>query len=140
MNTNPLVGKTIQGVQLTADKRALRFKLDDGTEVVARCDGDCCSSTWVEHISLPALGFPALVTEAEDVPMPDLGTPPEFECLAYYGFQVTTDKGHMVIDYRNESNGYYGGSLSWPGEYHYGGVHGQNDADESEWIEVTQDI
>lgn len=32
------------------------------------------------------------------------------------GFKVTTDKGVIVIDYRNASNGYYGGSLSWPGE------------------------
>ena len=32
-------------------------------------------------------------------------------CVAYYGLKITTDNGRAVIDYRNSSNGYYGGSL-----------------------------
>ena len=31
-----------------------------------------------------------------------------------------------MIDYRNESNGYYGGNLCWDDESFYGGVYGQN--------------
>lgn len=139
MDKNPLIGKTVAGLQLTTDKKAIRFVLADGSDVVARADGDCCSSTWIEHISLPARGFPAVVLEAGDIDMPDLGSPGEYESIAYYGFELKTDKGHMVIDYRNESNGYYGGDLSWPGEYFYGGVYGQNVAND-EWVNVTQDV
>lgn len=136
---NPLIGKTITAIQLTTDKKAIRFVLADGADVVARADGDCCSSTWIEHISLPARGFPATVLEAGDIDMPDLGSPSEYECVQYYGFELKTDKGHMVIDYRNESNGYYGGNLSWPDDYFYGGVHGQNVAND-EWATVTHDV
>lgn len=139
MDKNPLIGKTIAALQLTTDKKALRFVLADGAEVVARADGDCCSDTWIEHISLPAGGFPATVLEAADIEMPDLGEMPDREVVAYYGFELKTDKGHMVLDYRNDSNGYYGGNLSWPGEYFYGGVHGQNVAND-EWAPVTVDL
>lgn len=139
MQTNPLIGKTINAIQLTSDKKAIRFLLGDGSDVVAKADGDCCSETWIEHISLPAGGFPAVVLEAADIDMPDLGTPPEMDCLAYYGFELKTDKGHMVIDYRNESNGYYGGYLSWPDEYFYGGVFGQNMSND-DWVSVSKDV
>jgi hypothetical protein len=139
MKLNPLIGKTITAIQLTTDKKAIRFVLGDGTDVVANADGDCCSSTWIEHILMPASGFPAVVLEAHDIEMPDLGTPPNAECIAYYGFEIKTDKGDMTIDYRNESNGYYGGNLSWPGEDFYGGVFSQNVAND-EWRDVKQDM
>ena len=139
MKTHCLVGKTINGIKIAADKKALLFVTDDGN-IIAKTDGDCCSSTWVEHMELPAMGFPAKVSAAEDIDMPDLGSPDEYESLAYYGFKITTDKGVIVIDYRNESNGYYGGNLSWPDDdYFYGGVHGQNISNE-EWQDVTRDI
>lgn len=140
MKQNPLIGKTVSSVQMTADKMAIRFRLTDGTEVVALTDADCCSHTWIEHVSMPAGGFPFSVLEADDLDMPDLGEQPGHDVMAYYGFQIKTDKGHMVIDYRNDSNGYYGGSLCWPGENHYGGVYDQNVADTSEWTEITQDV
>lgn len=138
MSENPLIGKTIVAIQMTTDKKAIRFALEGGAEVVARADGDCCSSTWIEHISLPVLGFPAVVVEANDIEMPDLGTPDDAECVAYYGFKVQTDRGPIVIDYRNESNGYYGGDLVWGDAYFYGGVFGQNVAN-GEWIDVKED-
>ena len=138
MDKNPLIGTTLTGFELTNDRKAMRFLVADGEPIVAMCDADCCSETWVEHISLPARGFPALVVEADDIEMPDLGGMPERDVVAYYGFQLKTDKGDMVIDYRNESNGYYGGGLSWPGKRHYGGVYGQNVAIR-EWRGVTQD-
>jgi len=31
--------------------------------------------------------------------------------VAYYGLRITTTKGRAVLDYRNTSNGYYGGGL-----------------------------
>ena len=138
MTNGPLIGRTITAFELTNDRKAMRFTLADGETVVAKCDADCCSETWVEHIILPAQGFPATVLDAGDVDMPDLGDMPGREVVAYYGFKVTTDKGELVVDYRNGSNGYYGGNLTWPGVGHYGGVWGQNDP-VLEWRRVTQD-
>jgi hypothetical protein len=123
-----LVGKMLSKVELAADKKAVRFTVD-GDEVVAKCDGDCCSDTWIESVEMPAGGLPAKILAAEDLNLPQSSNE-----LALYGLKLTTDKGDLVLDYRNESNGYYGGNLSWPGESHYGGVYGQNNSKE-EWQE-----
>ena len=135
---NPLIGKTLTGVKLAKDKEAILFQTTDG-DIVARCDADCCSYTWIEHVENTIREFPAQVTEAADIEdgLPEtIENDPEHDYLQFYGFKVTTDKGVLVIDFRNASNGYYGGSLSWPGEYHYGGVYGQN-SNEHEWLEAT---
>ncbi|MNC82782.1 hypothetical protein D3C76_1797080 [compost metagenome] len=42
-----------------------------------------------------------------------------FEYLQFYGAKISTDRGDMIIDYRNESNGYYGGDIHWPGGSYY---------------------
>ena len=136
---NILIGKTITGLKIAKDKAALLFSTTDG-DIKVLCDADCCSFTWVEHIEMPALGLPATVIKAEDLEMPDLGDMPECDVVAYYGFKITTDKGELVIDYRNDSNGYYGGNLSWPNDdYFYGGVYGQAVSKEV-WKDVSGDI
>lgn len=124
-----LVGKTLTKVELASDKLAIRFTVEGQEPIVAKCDADCCSSTWIEAVDMPAGGLPAKIIAADDLDMP--GSTNE---LARYGLKLTTDKGDLVLDYRNESNGYYGGNLSWPGEYHYGGVYGQANSTE-EWQE-----
>lgn len=136
MKTNPLIGKTITAIEIAADKKAIRFVLSDGEEI-AKADGDCCSDTWIEHIELPALGFPAEVTEVQNL---DLGERKDGEwgdVTALYGCKIITTRGEIVIDYRNASNGYYGGNLSWSNDsYFYGGVYGQN-VSKNEWQPVT---
>lgn len=126
---NALVGKKLASIQISSDREALRFICEDG-EVIARCDADCCSHTWVEAIENSA-SLPAVVVSVEDI---DLNTDADDQAgeLAFYGCKITTDRGHIVIDYRNESNGYYGGNLVWPDESFYGGVYGQNVSNE-EW-------
>ncbi len=136
---NILVGKTLQAMKIADDKEALLFVTNAG-DIVARCDADCCSSTWVEHIELPALGFPAFVIAVDDLDLPGSDyNHPEHDCLQVYGCKITTDKGEIVIDYRNSSNGYYGGDLSWPDDYFYGGVYDQN-VSNMNWVDVTSDV
>ena len=129
-----LVGKTINEIKISSDKEALLFRCADGDHIV-KVEADCCSSTWVESIESPSLGFPALVTDACDLDLnKDDISNDEYECLQFYGFKISTTKGDIVIDYRNESNGYYGGSLSWPDDKYYCyGVYGQNISSE-EWV------
>lgn len=134
-----LVGKTVNGLEIAEDKKAIRFLCDDGKHV-ARCDGDCCSNTWIEHVELPAMGFPFKVLEASDLDTGEESSGEYGDVIAHYGLKLTTDKGDFVLDYRNESNGYYGGNLSWPDDnYFYGGVYEQNVSNE-EWRLVTKDI
>lgn len=123
-----LVGKTIIDVLIADDKKALLFKCEDGDHVV-RADGDCCSDTWIEHVETPALGFPATVLAVSELDMPEGEERSKYGVTKLYGCKIETDKGEIVIDYRNESNGYYGGNLCWPDDrYFYGGVFGQNDS------------
>lgn len=131
--THCLVGKTIISIEIAEDKAALRFVLSAG-EIVAQCDAECCSQTWIEHVELPALSFPALVLSVENLDLSALrqDNHEELECLQFYGVKIITDRGEIIIDYRNSSNGYYGGDLIWPAEDHYGGVFGQNNS-KFEW-------
>jgi len=135
-----MIGRALTGVKIADDKKAILFQTPDG-DVIARADGDCCSSTWIEHVELPARGFPCEVISVEDLEMPEPEQPNEYEVIAAYGCKITTDKGEIVIDYRNESNGYYGGDLVWPvaeGEYDpfYGGVFDQN-VSTNQWVDVS---
>lgn len=141
---NALVGKTITNIFLAADKGAIKFVLSDGSEVIARCDGDCCSQTWIEDVINPEFAIGAEVMKAEDIDLPEefcTKTKTDYyeEEMQYYGFLIETSKGRFTLAYRNSSNGYYGGSLVWwPGDEEwrfYGGVHGQNVSNE-EWEEV----
>jgi hypothetical protein len=138
--SNILIGRTIKSIQIAEDKMAIKF-ITDSDDVVMLVDADCCSHTWVEHVELPALGFPALVIDVVDLDMNKEDEWNDYDLIQYYGCKITTDKGDIVIDYRNSSNGYYGGSIVWPDEngYFYGGVYGQN-ISENKWIDVTKDI
>lgn len=132
--SNKLIGKTIIEMKIADDKQAILFKTTY-EDIIARADGDCCSSTWIDSIELPALGFPAIVISAEDV---GSDTPDSSDGeTKHYGFKIVTDRGEIVIEYRNESNGYYGGNLSWPDYgYYYGGVYGQNQSTYN-WVDIV---
>lgn len=131
-----LIGKTVVKVQIAEDRMALRFEFDDGSELIGRCDADCCSHTWIENIEMPALGLPFKILEARDLELPE-DMEVDYEWVQFYGLAWTTDKGTLTIDYRNESNGYYGGSISWglDDEDFYGGVYGQN-VSNMDWRDV----
>jgi hypothetical protein len=131
MTENPLLNKVLTNILISQDRLALKF-VTEGEEIVAQCDADCCSYTWIEHVETCSL--PATVTAVEDIELPEQGAdgkqggvngPSSTDAVAFYGLRITTDKGYIIIDYRNDSNGYYGGSLVWPGEFHYGGVRDQ---------------
>lgn len=138
MINSPLVGKIIIGMKIASDKMAVKFETTEG-EIIARADADCCSHTWIEHIELPAMGFPAKVVNIESLGIEDV-TPEDDDCgctLAYI-CKITTNRGELILDYRNESNGYYGGNLVWPDDTgFYGGVSGQNISNE-DWVEVNE--
>lgn len=133
-----LIGKKLLSVFLDSAKHNIKFVCEGG-EVTAQCDADCCSHTWVENVSLPALGLPATVLSVEDLDGLPEDKWDEDQCglTQFYGLKIVTDRGELLLDYRNESNGYYGGSLCWPGDLsYYGGVYEQQEAGD-EWTEVA---
>ena len=110
-----LLGHTITGFDITPDRYQIEFRLLNEKPVRCRTEGDCCSRSWIESIDDPA-ALLGVVQDVEEIDMPDLGqlaTPfcEHPDVVQYYGLKITTDKGRAVIDYRNDSNGYYGGEI-----------------------------
>lgn len=111
-----LVGKTISAIWLTEDKDAIRFDIERSQPIVVLVEGDCCSSSWVEAIENPeaVVGMP--VVDAHDLELERVEEYKDGAYFQFYGFSISTIQGTCTIDYRNSSNGYYGGYLSWPDE------------------------
>lgn len=97
------------------------FRFQDGTEQYFMVEGDCCSFSWIEHSTIPDdikgavfLGFEDL-DEDRGVPTPPQvdyeGKSEYVECVRAYQSLFHTTRGSVVVEYRNESNGYYGGEI-----------------------------
>lgn len=135
MSDHILVGKVITGIKIAKDKQVLLFVTTDGN-IKALCYGDCCSETWIEHIEMPALCLPAKILGVRDLEMPDLGNMPGRNFISYYGLKISTDKGDIVIDYRNDSNGYYCGNLLWPDS---NGLYCGYINKDSDWVQIGEE-
>lgn len=125
------------GVDVTSDSISIRLNTNIGP-LIGVCDADCCSQTWIENIELPALGFPCTIVAADELEMPEgreaLSDEPQ-EYIRFYGLRLKTNKGELVVDYRNASNGYYGGNLVWSADRFYGGVYNGQEPNQ-EWLPV----
>lgn len=111
-----LIGAVITSYNMTSDGTSITFNLLDRRPIRLDAKGDCCSYSWIESIDNPG-ALLGTVQSVEDIDMPDLGSidSPKHQgvdCVRYYGLKITTEKGDCVLDYRNDSNGYYGGSLT----------------------------
>lgn len=112
-----LVGKVIIAIYSDRENDStaenLWFVCRDGTVIQAVTDGDCCSHTWFEaFIGLPDILF-APVTEVNNLDLPGVEQPEEsWEFIQVYGLEIRTTNGVATIEYRNSSNGYYGGSCN----------------------------
>lgn len=106
-----LVGKKV--LSIFGDKDTLCFKTDAGIFTYG-CEGDCCSSSWFEHVSGVAQLVGHTVATEEEISMPDIPKEQQREEDVAYGYQLITDKGHFLIEMRNSSNGYYGGYITGP--------------------------
>ena len=110
-----LKGKTITAYELEKSGDYIVFTMNDGSMVRLNAYGDCCSTTWIESLDAPD-ALLGTVKDVREIDMPDRGNidgkrHKDVHIVQYYGIKITTNKGRCVIDYRNDSNGYYGGSL-----------------------------
>ena len=109
-----LAGEKIASVETTEDGEHLVFTLVDGRTLTYRAVGDCCSFSWIEYLTVPPDIYGSEVTTYKET---DVG---EFddsgETIRVYQTAFRTDKGEIIVEYRNSSNGYYGGWLDGPVE------------------------
>lgn len=108
-----MIGKAIVAVRLEGEKDKVVFEMADSSKHTFTVEGDCCSHSWIEHLEMPNDLHGATLLSVEDG---GVATPPgtdesKFDCLQVYETRFRTDRGDVVLEYRNDSNGYYGGYL-----------------------------
>lgn len=122
-----MVGRKINRVAINLEKTQITLLFDDGHHRTFNVEGGCCSASWIEHLEMPTTvsggtiigvhdGAPVTQNHDDhdhDVDM--IGTTGN-EYVQVYNTVIRTDLGDIVIEYRNASNGAYGGSLTSPHE------------------------
>lgn len=103
--------KPLVGVVLNSDGTVISFSFTDGSVVRFRVEGDCCSYSWIEHLEVPDDIAGQTIFEVREDPIVSDGIGEYNDLLQVYHTRFRTPKGDIVLEYRNESNGYYGGYL-----------------------------
>lgn len=110
-----LVGTTIKEIRVQLPQgHYIQFMTTDNNLITYACYGDCCSETWIYAICGSEALLNHLVLSYEEVEMPtpnDDRTRQEYDQL--YCYRIRTNNGICDIEFRNSSNGYYGGSLDF---------------------------
>lgn len=110
-NLNECVtGRTVERV----DGSQLFF--EDGASIQFRLTGDCCSSSeWTKEEQFKELVGAKILSAENRSGRSDTGVaePENHDVLSWHFLVFTTDKGHVTIDWHNDSNGYYDGDLLW---------------------------
>ena len=110
-----LADRPIASVLTRNEGEELVFAFVDGSTATFTAQGDCCSRSWVEHLTVPSDIAGAVVTHVAENEMGETWNDPDhYECVRVYQTTFRTAKGDIVVEYRNESNGYYGGWLEGP--------------------------
>lgn len=115
MKLEDLIGKRVDGLYINGDTS---IKLQSGEQwYELYTDADCCSESWIAHVDGSHEGFGgvigATITEVREVTIGEaIGT--RQECDELYATYLKHDNygGEFAIEYRNSSNGYYGGWLA----------------------------
>ena len=112
MSKNILIGKKVDKLFINQDKTIIKVQCGD-LFIDLITDADCCSETWIEHTSdlISLVGHS--ITGVEEVTLGEvMPTRQDYDQL--YAFKITHDGcyyGDCGIEFRNSSNGYYGGTL-----------------------------
>jgi hypothetical protein len=119
-----LVGKIIASVEINAENNILKIT-EKQNDYYFYTESDCCSETWIEHISTDLTEYDwenngGTILTSEDKRTVTghkanclgnvVGTKQEVDQI-YVEELEGTHGSILTIEYRNSSNGYYGGSL-----------------------------
>ena len=110
----PLKDKTLAAVAVSEDKERLTFTLDDGRTITYHTEGDCCSTSWIEHLTVPPDIAGVQVTAFGEQDMGEFEE--SYDTIRVYQTAFATNRGEIIVEYRNSSNGYYGGWIEGPDE------------------------
>jgi hypothetical protein len=107
--------KVIEGAvvkTLDANEDRLILHLEDGRRATFELEGDCCSWSHFTDVRQFKELEGVRITKVEERTNEDKNkTDGENGEVSWHFLVFTTDKGHVTIDWRNDSNGYYDGSV-----------------------------
>lgn len=110
------VGERIVKTVFDEHKEQATIHFASGATLALSLDGDCCSRSYFTNEAQFADLIGATATKIEERnEFPEGFQEYDLEntdSLSWHFLVFTTDKGHFTIDWRNDSNGYYDGSLS----------------------------
>ena len=104
-----LVGKTVKEARINDEKDLILLVLLDDSRLYLSAVGDCCSSSWFEHIGGLEAVIGHEITEVINREMPESKESDDYHVTKFYGWTLVTENGRCDIEMRNRSNGYYGG-------------------------------
>ena len=131
--------KKLSEIWVKDNNKELVLIFEDGYQRALHAVGDCCSTSWIEHITIDGevFGQPIIAVSEKDLPIikkvgEQLAEFDEHSLIQAYSTVFSTPMGRIELEYRNESNGYYGGELEDMGEFNV-------QLDNSRWQKVTGD-
>lgn len=115
-NFDNMLNRKLASVVLDKSRDVITFLFQDGFERRFSVEGDCCSHSWIEHLEMPGDIVGATLLSVEDG---GLITQDHDEHddehddgeISVYNTSFKTDRGEIILEYRNSSSGYYGGYL-----------------------------
>jgi hypothetical protein len=106
-----LVGKRVEKLLVNSDRTVLVFECEGGERIGYYADGDCCSESWFNHIT-GLENVRGTVEKIEEKHFEMGGTRQDSDQVDMVELVIAgkwSSKGFQ-IEFRNSSNGYYGGS------------------------------
>lgn len=102
--------KDIEVSSIENTDKELIINLKDGEKLEFYADGDCCSKSFIEDLDNPEclVECKLLSVEAVDGKQEDNH---DYIVSKWTFYKFKTDKGMCTLSFRNDSNGYYNGSL-----------------------------
>lgn len=121
-----LLGRIIEEVAVS-DQR-ISLKVRDLGWLNGKVWGDCCSDSYIEKVVGAEKILNKRITDVKefDLQPGELDSTYRQEELRIYGIRISVEPEYtylgeksssMIIDFRNESNGYYGGYIEWQSDF-----------------------
>ena len=104
-----MIGLTVLRYRLDTFKTRITFFCEDEIIVHADTFAECCSETWIEEIEDGENLINKKIKEINPVDLPDR-SPDQYNEFYSIDF-IMHDNSKTRLIFRNESNGYYGGSM-----------------------------
>jgi hypothetical protein len=108
-----LKGKIIKEIYLNEDKEIMVFKTIDNEVISYQTKNDCCNVVWFETWENLDILSNYKVNRIIEIPMREVDPTRGDSVEEVYGHRLETNKGYALIEYRNNHNGYYGGTIEF---------------------------